>query len=194
MPQIRHTRFLRLAALLGPVAALVCAPIASARSSAAVVAPAEIDRAVAAFTGAAIGETGGARAPADRRLRLAACAAPLTTSWHGTTRAAVKVECLQTHGSSGPWRIFVATRAASTNSAYSAGARGRSLPAPRAPVIKRGDPITVSVRGRGFTVQQPGEAMENGAIGDWISVRTTREAQPVRARIERPGLAIIPVG
>ena len=50
------------------------------------------------------------------------------------------------------------------------------------------------VRGRGFSVQQPGEAMEGGAVGDWIFVRTARKAEPLRARIERPGLAVIPAG
>jgi len=39
--------------------------------------PVEIDRVVANFTGAQIGEIGGARVPADRRLRLARCAEPL---------------------------------------------------------------------------------------------------------------------
>ena len=58
--------------------------------------PTEIDRAVRSFTGADIGEVGGARARADNRLRLAICAAPLATSWHGTRQAAVKVECART--------------------------------------------------------------------------------------------------
>lgn len=153
--------------------------------------PTEIDRAVRAFTGAPIGEIGGARASADRRLRLAACATPLTTTWHGTNRTAVKVECSRTKSAQSPWRIFVATRPAEP----SAPGRARTIQsAPIAPQIKRGDPITVIVRGRGFTVQQAGEAMENGRVGDWIGVRTARQAEPVRARIERPGLAIIPIG
>jgi len=48
------------------------------------------------------------------------------------------------------------------------------------------------VRGRGFSVQQAGEAMDSGAVGDWIFVRTARKSEPLRARIERPGLAIVP--
>jgi flagellar basal body P-ring formation protein FlgA len=39
---------------------------------------------------------------------------------------------------------------------------------------------------------KPGEAMENGAVGDWIDVRTSRKGEALRARIERPGLAVIP--
>ena len=137
--------------------------------------PAAIDRALVDFTGVPIGQVGGARVPADRRLRLAPCASPLDVSWHGQNKAALAVEC------AGPrsWRIFVAAHT--------------PVRAARAePVVTRGDPLTVIVRGRGFTVQQAGEAMENGALGDWIAVRTDRQSEPVRARIERPGLAVIP--
>lgn len=139
--------------------------------------PREIDRAVVAFTGAQIGEPGGARMPADRRLRLADCASPLEASWHGSGRTTVRVDCPDAGG----WRIFVATR-----------------PAPRAaaaaPSVKRGDPVTVLVRGRGFSVQQNGEALETGSAGDWIGIRTNRKGPTLRARIERPGLAVIPAG
>ena len=181
-----------------PVAAIMFTPLyapvfASQNQAHAILEPAENDRAVAAFTGAAIGAAGGARSAADPRLRLAACAQPLTTSWHGTARAAVRVECGATLGDSGPWRIFIATRPAATATAGTLNTSAVAAPKP-SPIVKRGDPVTVVVRGRGFTVQQSGEAMENGAIGDWIGVRTTRQAAPVRARIERPGLAVIPVG
>lgn len=139
--------------------------------------PVEIDNAVEEFTGAGIGEVGGARLPADRRLKLAACNAPLGVKWHGRAQTIVRVDC------PGPdsWRIFMATSPVK--------------PAPDIPkVVARGDPITVIVRGRGFSVQQNAEAMEAGAIGDWIAVRTERRADAIRARIERPGLAVIPVG
>lgn len=165
--------------------------VASDSTGPMILKPSEIDQAVAAFTGASVGEVGGARTAADRRLQLAACAQPLALSWHGTTRSAVKVECTQTLSSVAPWRIFVATRPA-TQTLSSAASAAR--PGPAQPTIKRGDPVTVIVRGRGFTVQQSGEATENGSIGDWIGVRTSRQADPVRARIERPGLALIPVG
>jgi flagella basal body P-ring formation protein FlgA len=140
--------------------------------------PAMIDRAVAAFTGAEPGTPGGARLPADRRLRLAACAAPLAVAWHGPARTAVSVEC------AGPqsWRIFVAVDGGG------AAAPGRAV----SPAVKRGDALTIMVRGRGFSVQQAGEAIEGGMVGDWIFVRTARKAEPLRARIERPGLAVIP--
>lgn len=169
--------------LISSAMLIACMPLFAALGSAQETArgtltdPAAIDRAVADFTGAEIGEVGGARMPADRRLRLAPCAQPLETSWHGRAGSTVAVAC------AGPqsWRIFI-----SVNAARPA--------AERAPAVKRGDPVTVVVRGRGFTVQQSGEAMESGAVGDWIAVRTTRSAEPVRARVERPGLAVIPAG
>lgn len=138
--------------------------------------PAAIDRAVAEFTGAAIGEIGGSRTRADARLRLAACQSELALSWYGSNRSTVQVECPGPQ----PWRIFIATRAA-------------PLPAAAQVVVRRGDPMTVVVRGNGFSVQQSGEAIDQGAVGDWIGVRTSRQSEPVRARIERPGLAVIPI-
>ena len=173
----------RLSPLILPMLLPLCDPAAEAQvSTGAGTDPAAIDRAVAAFTGAPTGAPGGARVPSDPRLRLAACAAPLAVSWHSPARTAVAVEC------AGPtaWRIFIAV-----NAAPGAGPAGAG---PAAPVVKRGDALTVVVRGRGFSVQQAGEAMEPGAIGEWITVRTSRKGEPLRARIERPGLAVIPAG
>jgi flagellar basal body P-ring formation protein FlgA len=164
----------RLPMLALPVLLPLYAPEARANGLAE---PAAIDRAVAEFTGAPIGTPGGARMAADRRLQLAACAAPLAVSWHSPAKTAVRVEC----PGSGGWRIFVAVTPLAA-----------AAPAALPPAIKRGDALSIMVRGRGFSVQQSGEAMENGAVGDWIFVRTARKAEPLRARIERPGLAIIP--
>jgi flagella basal body P-ring formation protein FlgA len=162
--------------------ALALAHVAAAPAAARPVTdPAAIDRAVAAFTGAGIGQPGGARNPSDPRLQLAPCAGPLAVSWHTAARTAVQVEC------PGPesWRIFVAV-----NPVTGPGAAA----ARPAPAIKRGDALIIMVRGPGFSVQQPGEAMDSGAVGEWIFVRTSRKAEALRARIERPGLAVIPTG
>lgn len=141
--------------------------------------PAAIDRDVAAFTGQPIGAPGGAARPVYRRLRLAACAAPLVLSWHGDAHASILVECPDAGG----WHIFVAT--ASQPAAL------RQTPA--APVIERGQGVTVAVTGDGFSVSQPAEALESGAIGVWIKVRTQKNADPVQARVVRPGLVEVPV-
>jgi flagella basal body P-ring formation protein FlgA len=183
-PQRLELRLLATALMIASLP--LFAALASAQENAPrLTSPAEIDRAVAEFTGARIGEVGGARLPADRRLRLAACAEPLVVGWHGRAQGTVAVEC------KGPqsWRIFIATRPVHAASE-----------AAMAPAVERGDPITVMVRGRGFTVQQSGEAMESGTVGEWIAVRTdprpgsrgSARGEAIRARIERPGLAIIP--
>lgn len=138
---------------------------------------ASVDAAVTAFTGVRTGEPGGATMPVDRRLRLAPCYSPLVASWHGTRQNNVMVRCPD----SGGWRLFIATS-------------GNTLPeAVAPPAVARGEAVTISVAGEGFAVSQSGEAMEAGPIGGWIRVRTSAKAIPIRARIERPGLVVVPV-
>lgn len=136
-----------------------------------------IDRAVAAFTGGGIGEPGGATLPVDRRLRLATCRSPLSLEWQGSRQDTVLVQCPDAGG----WRLFVA---------ISGNAR-QAAAAP--PAIARGEAVTITVAGEGFSVAQSGEAMDSGALGAWIRVRTSARATPIRARIERPGLVLVPV-
>jgi flagella basal body P-ring formation protein FlgA len=140
---------------------------------------AAIDMAVAAFTGQQIGVPGGAAQPVDRRLRLAACSAPLALSWYGSAETSVLVRCPDAGG----WRVFVPVSAA----------RAVPVVAPAAMAVMRGEGVTVSVAGDGFTVSQPGEALEAGAVGAWIRVRTAAKADPLRARVVRPGLVELPV-
>lgn len=139
--------------------------------------PSEIDRLVAGFTGQSIGAIGGAKAPVDRRLRLKACTRSLSLSWYGTPGRTVAIECAETGG----WRIFVQT--VGTVADHSS-----------RPIVARGETVTISIRGRGFTVQRQGEAKEAGARGEWIKVSTGRDSAPVNARVERPGLVVIPAG
>lgn len=136
-----------------------------------------IDRAVAAFTGAGIGEPGGATLPVDRRLRLAACRSPLSLDWQGNRQDTVLVQCPDAGG----WRLFVATSG-----------NARQAPA-AAPAISRGEAVTITAAGEGFSVAQSGEALDSGALGSWIRVRTSARATPIRARVERPGLVVVPI-
>lgn len=140
---------------------------------------ASIDRTVSAFTGAGIGQPGGASLPVDRRMRLAPCFGALVTTWYGTRQDNVLVQCPDPGG----WRLFVAVSGNGRQDAASA------LP----PAVARGEALTIAVEGDGFTVSQAGEAMEAGPVGAWIRVRTGGKATPIRARIARPGLVIVPV-
>ncbi len=167
-------RFITLALMLAAAPAAHAAPRDFAD-------PAEIDRAVAQFTGTPIGVAGGAARPIDRRLRLAPCVSTFALAWHGSRRDTVRVECPDAGG----WRIFVPL------------AKAAAGPATRAvrkeAIVARGDMISIAVRGRSFTVMQTGEAMEKGAVGEWIRIKPDSDGEPVRAKIERPGLAVIPV-
>jgi len=136
----------------------------------------EVDRAVASFTGAAIGAPGGAAQGADRRLRLTPCPQILTLAWYGQGRSAVEVRCPVAGG----WKLYVPMA--------TGGGADRNLPAEQAAVV-RGDAVTVRVSGDGFAVSQPGEALENGPIGAWIKVRgPTANAPVLRAKVLRPGV------
>jgi len=157
----------RLPLLLALVASPSLAQIATADL-------AEIDRAVTSFTGMPAGAPGGAAAPVDRRLRLARCVQPLALGWHGTTRNAVQVRCPVAGG----WTLYVPL----------AGGAGAGAPF-EAPLVARGDAVTIVVGGAGFAVAQPGEALESGAAGAWIKVRGLAPKAPVlRGRVLRPGV------
>ena len=140
--------------------------------------PTAIEAEVARFTGAGTGQPGGAALPVDRRLRLARCAAPLVLSWRGQGQERgqdmVVVQC------PGGWRLFVAL------------AHGAQFAA-AAPVISKGDAVTIVVRGDGYSVSQGGEALEPGAPGAWIRVRAGEKSlgdrnEALRAKVVRPGL------
>lgn len=137
-----------------------------------------IDKLVEQFTGHKPGTPGGARGALDPRLRLRPCSAPLALDWHGNARHSVTVRCPDPPG----WRIFV-------NLSAPAGADGGG----GTMAVRRGETVAVAIRGRGFTVQRQGEAQGSGAVGEWIAVRTEPQTDPVRARIERPGLVVIPL-
>lgn len=162
---------------LGVAAGACLFPIAPARAQVSGFAdPAAIDAEVARFTGAGIGQPGGAALPVDRGLRLSRCPAPLALSWRGVRQDTVIVQC------PGGWRLFV-------------GLGGGGQGAAAAPVIAKGDALTIMVRGDGFSVSQGGEALEAGAPGAWIRVRAGEKAasdkSELRARVVRPGLVEI---
>ncbi|WP_347303452.1 flagella basal body P-ring formation protein FlgA [Croceibacterium sp. TMG7-5b_MA50] len=136
--------------------------------------PAAIDQAIAQFTGHAVGQVGGARQPVDARLRLAACVQPLAVEWYGPAQNTVLVRCPVAG-----WRLFVPLSAPAQ----------AATPARTEPAVLRGETVTVALRGRGFALQRQAEVLEPGAVGEWIRVRSGgRDAQPLRARVIRPGL------
>lgn len=159
--------------LIAPILALLTAGSLAgpALAQGAYADPAAIDAQVAQFTGHPMGTGGGAAQAVDRRLRLTACRSPLAMSWRGLRRDSVLVECPDP----GSWHLFVPLHVAE----------------PAAIAVLRGEAVTIAVAGDGFAVTQPGEALDAGAVGDWIRVRSVRDGspkgEPIRARITRPG-------
>jgi len=138
-----------------------------------------IDDAVVRFTGVPAGSPGGAAQGIDKRLKLSACGNPLALGWYGARRDTVVVQCPDTGG----WRLFVPLLQGAANAPQGA------------PAVLRGEGVTIAVTGPGFSVSQPGQALESGAVGAWIRVKSsTSNAEPLRAQVARPGLVRIEIG
>ena len=138
-----------------------------------------IDRAVADFTGASIGQPGGAKLPVDRRLRLAACTSPLDLQWFGRDQRSVQVAC----PASG-WRIYVAV----DSTGRAPNAFGAAQPDLGEPIVRRGESVSIMVRGSGFTLTRKGSAAEDGARGEWIKIRAEgKKNETLRAEVIGPG-------
>jgi len=141
-----------------------------------------LDRQVAAALDAGIGEPGGARAPIDRRLRLAPCPQPAVVG--PPILGAVAVSC-PTLG----WRIRVPLVAGGETAqaavAERAGARA-------APVVRHGDQVTVFVSSASFVVSATGTAEQDGAPGDRIRVRMERRSAPLIGEVTGDGRVALP--
>lgn len=166
-------------------ASLIAAHVAAALLAAAgpVQDLAALDLRIAEFTGAAIGEEGGAIQPLDRRLKLRPCAALVDIAWRGEQRDTLVLQCPDAGG----WRLYMPVRPLPA-----------AVQATPQIAVQRGDAVTISVAGQGFSISRPGEAMESGAVGEWIKVRPStpanRRAETMRARITAPGVVTLSAG
>lgn len=164
-----------------PLAALVAAAPAAAQPFQDT---AGLDRAVVAFTGHALGETGGARTAIDTRLKLAPCPT-VSLSWRTEAHDAVVVSCL------GPeWRIFVAV--VGTVAVRPQAAAPVPKIAAQPPVIKRGDPVTIEAGNNGFSITREGVAMGDAPAGARVLVRVADAKAPVQAVAVESGRATLP--
>lgn len=148
-----------------------------------------LDRAVGAFTGRPLGAEGGARAAIDPRLRLAPCST-VALSWRTEAKDAVVVAC------AGPaWRLFVPVIAPPRPALRPAPAPATPMAAaPRiaAPVIKRGDPVTIEAGSDGFSITRDGVAMADAAPGARLPVQVAGSTRPVQAVAVDTGRAALP--
>lgn len=153
---------------------------------------AALDTVVTQFTGKEIGAQGGAIAPIDRRLKLAACAAP-QLDWRNESHDAVVVRCMAP-----AWKIFVPVAAVPRAKAAPDAPMPANLvvrPAPPVkvePVIKRGDAVTVEAGSEGFSISRQGIAQNDAAPGGRISVKVDDKQPPIQAIAIEPGRARLP--
>jgi flagella basal body P-ring formation protein FlgA len=155
-----------------------------------------LDTVVAQFTGHPIGQMGGARAPVDTRLKLAACAAP-QLEWHTEFKEAVVVRCMAPE-----WKIFVPVLApprpkatpVATAPAAPAPAVQAPAPVPAKPemVIKRGDTVTLEAGGVGFSITREGVAMGDAPVGGRVMIKVDEKKPPIQAIAVEAGLAKLP--
>ncbi|RSU46722.1 flagella basal body P-ring formation protein FlgA [Sphingomonas sp. S-NIH.Pt15_0812] len=147
---------------------------------------AALDRAVAGFTGHALGEEGGARTPIDARLRLRAC--PMAAiAWRSDAHDAVTISC------TGPdWRLFVPVRRSVPVVSVAAAAPRVVPPVKAEPVIRRGDPVVIEAGSEGFAISREGVAMADAAPGARFLVRVEDAKAPVQAMALAAGRATLP--
>jgi flagella basal body P-ring formation protein FlgA len=139
-----------------------------------------LDIRVAAALGANVGEPGGAAAPLDRRLRLAACPQPAEIGEPALGAVTIRCQGLA-------WRIRVPLVAAPQTRAPA-----RVAAAPAAPVIRRGDQIELVAISAAFTVSTLAVAEQDGAPGDRIRVRTEHRTAPVIGLVLEDGRVALP--
>lgn len=162
--------------------ALIAAPAAAAGFQDI----AALDRAVADFTGVAVGRTGGARAAVDARLKLAQCPT-VSLAWRTAAQDAVVVRC------SGPdWRIFVPVLMPAGAAPTVVAAAPGVAPVATAPVIRRNDPVTIEAGTGGFSITREGVALGDAAPGARFMVKVEGARGPVQATAVAPGRATLP--
>ena len=147
-----------------------------------------IDKAVAGFTGHAIGETGGARTAVDPRLKLATC--PMVSlNWRTDSHDSVVVTCTDPQ-----WRIFVPVMMPARPGLAATPTAAPVAAAKAAIVIKRGDPVSVSAGSAGFEITRDGIAVNDAAAGQRLLIKIQDGKPPIQAVAIEPGKASIPGG
>jgi flagella basal body P-ring formation protein FlgA len=137
---------------------------------------AKLESRVVAALDVDIGQPGGPVAHIDRRLKLAACPAPVTIDPPALGALPLRCEPLG-------WRIRVPlVRVATAQAAV-------APPQPQAPpIIKRGDPVQLVSGADGFTVSTIGTAQEDGRAGGRLRVKTDATGPMVVGQVVDTGV------
>jgi flagellar basal body P-ring formation protein FlgA len=124
-----------------------------------------LDARVASLVGATATPT-----PIDRRLKLTKCPEPVLVE--PTVVGSVTLRC-----PAAGWRLRVAVMEMENPELRSV------------PIIRRGAPVDLIFEGQGFAVSRAGTALDNGAVGQIIRVKTMASAAPVSAIVGSDGKA-----
>ena len=127
----------------------------------------EVDRGVAAVARS----EGTVATPIDKRLRLARCPEALVVERAEAQALAVRCPALG-------WRIRVRLQ----------GAAASLAPLVQdAPVVRRGDPVTLALGGQGFAIETSGVATEDGRLGAVVRVKLDGGTRITSGVVTGPG-------
>lgn len=132
-----------------------------------------LDRQVASYLGAEVGDAGGAHAAIDSKLKLKRC--PSAVDISETNRSALLVSCRDLG-----WRIFVPVRLGNNGN-------NRDTGVSEEPLVQRNQPVTLVIRRSNFSISYSVIAQKSGGMGDYIPVRSDRKAKELMAKISGPG-------
>jgi flagellar basal body P-ring formation protein FlgA len=134
-----------------------------------------LDEQIAASLGAA---SGGSAMPIDRRLKLARC--PQVPVIDPPVLGAIAIRCLPLG-----WRIRVAITPLKHDATQDNASIAASIAAPI--VVQKGDAVELTISGDSFDVSASAIALDDGATGKSIRVKTLTSRNPVTAVVKGAG-------
>jgi flagella basal body P-ring formation protein FlgA len=138
----------------------------------------KLESRVVAALDADIGQPGGPVAHIDRRLKLAACPAPVTIDPPALGALPLRCEPLG-------WRLRVPlVRVQQASAPASLAPAQPQTP----PIIKRGDPVQLVSGADGFSVSMVGTAQEDGRAGGRLRVKTDASGPLVIGQVVDTGI------
>lgn len=138
-----------------------------------------LDRQIAVATGVNIGESGGAVAPIDRRLKLGRCPDPVTIEPPQMGSLAVRCPALG-------WRIRVPVVQSARSSSMNTSQEQSEI------LVKRGEAVELIMDGDGFEVSTNAIAMDDGFFGKAIRVKTLTNNNSTIATVKKRGTVYMP--
>lgn len=137
------------------------------------------------------GALGRTAAPIDRRIKLSRCPEQPSITAMNSSNLAVRCASLG-------WRLRVAMLDRSGSfggeeqSSYFAPSTPTAQRTPASPpLIRRGDMVRISIETPSYSVSYPATAIQDGRMGDAISLRGADPKNPILAVVAGPGRAVI---